>query len=158
MVTLTPKQLAKVVEESTQSRKIGLSYRKPLDMYKKGNPYYGRVEVIQNIRGHINANYTKRKQAEDPNHVTKPRAWGSRVGNSPLIEHQGFYYIEVKCEGRVDKARYFLDGIEITDPKIIEECLKHKKPSKTDESLRCFKLENLTRLRLNGETYHTKKG
>ncbi len=59
---VTEGQLANILEGITKTQKIGLTHRKKVDMYKAGNPLYGRVEVVQTFRGQINVNYEKSVQ------------------------------------------------------------------------------------------------
>jgi hypothetical protein len=52
-------------------------------------------------------------EGKDPDTFeVKPRAWGTRVGNSPFIEHKDKKYLECFFISP-GKSTYFLDGVEI---------------------------------------------
>jgi hypothetical protein len=54
----------------------------------------------------------------------KPRAWGTRIENTPFVEHKGNYYIEL-YHIESGKTIYFLDDEEINKDEI--EGLEDKK-------------------------------
>jgi hypothetical protein len=54
----------------------------------------------------------------------KPRAWGTRIENTPFVEHKGNYYIEL-YHVESGKTVYFLDDAEIEKDDI--EGLEDKK-------------------------------
>lgn len=157
---VTTTQLASILRKTTRSQKIGLTQRKVLDMYKKGNPFYGRVEVVQNIRGHINFNYGNavRKTTRDDSFVPAKRAWGVRVPGTPLVEHADKNYIELKCEGKPGRTLYFLDGVQVKDQEVIDQIIGFKKPSREETVIiRDIPLTSLMRLRMNKTTYRVKR-
>lgn len=159
-MTVTVDGLANILRKTKVCRKVGLTQRKALDMYKAGNKYYGRVEVVQNLRGQINVNYAKsvRNATGDESFTATKRAWGVRVEGTPLVEHSGKSYIELKCEGKPGKTTYFLDGVQVKDQKTIDEIISYKKKSKPEAVvIRDIPLANLLRLRMNKVTYRVKR-
>lgn len=95
----------------------------------------------------------------------KARAWGTRIDNSPLIEHKGEHYLEFFVTGS-GKTRYVYDinnsgradeFVEIK-PSMIEGLPESKEVgSHVQDGLskkvdvRCVKLANITRIRI-GDT------
>jgi len=129
-------------------------------MRKKGNKYHGRVEVLQNVSGYINAKYEEgvRRATGNADFKAQGRTWGKRKDGTPYVEHKGEHYIQVKCEGK-GAVSYFLDGKPVTDKTMIDEFLKHKKVTRDGGYVvRTFKLTSLTELRMGGTTYFVKKG
>ena len=70
----------------------------------KKNPLQGRVKkVVKNATGviysapHYEKEVNKRlaEEGKKPNFKANERKWGKRVGNLPIIEHNGTYYLEV---------------------------------------------------------------
>ena len=74
----------------------------------KGNSFQNRVHkfveemevelYIPGVKNGYAERVKERAAAEglDPdNYVAKPRAWGTRIDNTPVIEHKGEHYIEV---------------------------------------------------------------
>ena len=107
----------------------------------------------------------RRMEAEGKDPETfevKPRAWGTRVGHSPFIEHKGKYYLEVIFRSS-GTSEFFLDGEPIAREDI--EGLDDESSDKVKETeaasqggisekvvLRTFAIENIQELRLLGET------
>jgi hypothetical protein len=144
----------------------------------KKNPMQGRVEKLTedaNIIVYSNSEVSgygamvKRrmlKEGKDPaEFVMKPRAWGTRVGKSPFIEHNGKYYLE--CIFRSPgKTTYFLDGKPINKEDIegLPEA-KEKTEEKTEAQeksqggiedkiiIRTFALDSIVSVKLKNEVF-----
>jgi len=94
----------------------------------KKNPHQGRVtKVTTNLEVEYNENglYQKRvrealvEEGKDPgDYVEKPRRWGTRVGTSATIEHNGNTYVEVIIVGG-GNTHYELDGYPIDKEDVI---------------------------------------
>ena len=156
--TVSDVQLAEVLRTTNRSQKVGLTHRKPVDLYKKGNALWGRVEVVQTIRGHINANYGKLKKATGNEEAVQKRAWGVRVPGTPLVEYKDQAYIELKAEG-VGKKTYLVDGLEVKDNNVLSEIQKYlkAKPQTEGTPIRDVPLKNVLRLKMGGTTYRVKR-
>lgn len=86
------------------------------DMRKTGNPYFGKVFKISTFSGKINWHYQSevnhQRQREGGLEVVDgipqirtpekfealPRKWGTRLKDSPLVEHKGQFFLEIKVE------------------------------------------------------------
>jgi hypothetical protein len=117
-----------------------------------------RVILFTNKKVSGYENMVKRRLVEagrDPsNFVLTDLPWGTRVPNSPLIEHKGKTYLQciVLSEG---DARFF---ITTTGDEVNEDDLNLRKRNTNqglaanDEVLVCaYNLENITRIALAGE-------
>lgn len=138
----------------------------------KKNSMQGRVQkVMENANVIIYSNSSNNGYAEmvkkrmlnegkDPNEFQlKPRAWGTRIGNSPFIEHNGKHYFECMfiSPGTVT---YLLDGKPV-DKSEIEGLEIEKEKSEAYEAsqggieekvvLRTFALESITKLKIRNE-------
>jgi hypothetical protein len=88
--------------------------------------------------------------------VVGVRAWGSRVPNLPLVEHNGQLYLEVIFL-RAGTVEYFLDGVVINPANIIG--LKDVSKSSDHQGLdnkvivRDYKESSIMALRINGQEY-----
>lgn len=90
----------------------------------------------------------------------KPRAWGTRMGNSPFIEHNGKHYLECFFLSP-GKTTYYLDGKEI-DKDLIEGLDSDKPKTEAYEEsqggienkvvIRTFAIESIERLKMKGST------
>lgn len=77
------------------------------------------------------------------------RAWGKRLPNLPIIEHEGNYYLEVVFV-RGGKTEYLLDGQPID--KAMIQGLKASSPQAL-VTIRTFKLESILAIRTNSKEY-----
>lgn len=134
----------------------------------KGNPMQGRITkgmvgaqvmVFQNknINGY-EAMVQRRLVAEGKNPATfelKPRAWGVRVPNMPIVEHfkdgKTAYYLEVIFL-KPGKVEYFLDGQHIDKADIIglnEKADVGQAGLDNAVIIRSFKAESITAVRID---------
>ena len=136
----------------------------------KKNPYQGRMTKVTegancmifcNNSGSAYESMVKRRMEDEGKDSStfelKPRAWGTRVGNTALIEHKDKDYLEVFFMSP-GKTKYFLDG-EIVDPETIEGFETKKSPSDDTSQggienkvvIRTFALDSITGIRIFGE-------
>ena len=135
----------------------------------KGNPHKGcvrkvttgaNVMVFQNktVNGYeamVKRRLEKEGKAPESFELS-PRKWGTRLPNTPIVEHKGNYYLEVIFLNK-GKTHYELNGIE-TDANLISGL-----PSYNGEAeqgglndkvvIRTFKIDSLTSITINKETY-----
>lgn len=87
----------------------------------------------------------------------KPRAWGTRIANTPFVEHKGTHYLETIFLNS-GETEYFLDGKPIEKDEI--EGLPAERSTNAEAqggldnqvTLRTFKVDSITSIRVNGET------
>lgn len=128
----------------------------------KNNPMKGRVTKVTKggsvqffgntkSNGYLNK---KRRNAlangESPETVkameSKPRAWGHRIPETPLVTHKGNQYVELIWLHAPTTVKYYLDGKPIDKKDIIG--LKKSSPAKKDSiQLRTMKLDSITKLK-----------
>lgn len=141
------------------------------DDRKMANPHYERVaKVSKNSRvmvfqnKHVSgygAMVQRRLEAEgkDPaSFELGPRAWGTRIPNTPFVEHKGKYYLEVIFLG-ANEPEYYYNGRQITKGEIIG--LQGDSYSEGNQGglenkviIRTYAVENITRLTISKETYN----
>ena len=126
------------------------------------NPFYGRVQkrtylsVMIGFRYENSVNNQREREEKDADFVAAPRAWGVHVQGTPLIEHNGKFYLECKVE-KVLGSHYFLDG-EPADDEVIEPYLAKRKTSSrqgVDKTVILIdvELKNIETIVMNGDTY-----
>ena len=93
---------------------------------KKNNPFLGKVEKVQTFSGLVNFDYEKSvntslaKQGKTSDFkAQKPAAWGTRVGNTCIIEHNGSFYVDMEVL-RSLKVKYTIDGKAATKAEVEE--------------------------------------
>ncbi len=136
----------------------------------KKNPYLGRVRkvmeganvmIFQNKTGSGYDKMVKRrleKEGKNPESFQlSPRKWGTRIPNTPFIEHKGQYYLEVIFL-RSGMVTYTIDGMPVEDPSTITG-LTLDKPEAEQGGLndkviiRTFKIQSITQIKINKHVY-----
>jgi len=120
---------------------IGLILNTDARLKKTGNPY-GKVWKKTRLLGNIGFHYynslnnqAKREEKEiDFSKLIKPRKWGKRIENTPLVEHKDNYYLEIKVE-KTFEVNYFLENNAPILKSAIEQFLPKRKESSTQDQL-----------------------
>lgn len=163
---ITYEQLNEVVSSVNGTSFAGLTTRTvPKLKGGKKNPMQGRVTkltedanviIYSNSEKSGYADMVKRRMvAEGKNPETfelKPRAWGTRVGKSPFIQHNDKYYFECMFISP-GKTSYFLDGEHIAKEDVEglpESKEKEEKPEEIGRPFRNEDLENKVVIRTFG--------
>jgi hypothetical protein len=128
------------------------------DLIKTGNPYTG-ITKRSAVNGVINwvyeraVNNQRLREDLEADFRAHPRKWGKRIIGTPLVEHNGKYYLEMKVQQSA--CRYFIGGKEINTADVTP-WLRPRKPSRQGVSkeviLRDYSLENITCF-IYGEAY-----
>ena len=131
----------------------------------KSNPHKGAVKkvmvgasvmVFQNKNSSGYDNMVKRrleKEGKNADSFTlSPRTWGTRIPETPFIEHNGKYYLEVIFLHSGD-VHYELNGevIDKADVEGLDEAVTEAKQGGLNDKviIRTFQLESLREVRIN---------
>lgn len=136
----------------------------------KKNPLQGKVQketigsnvmLFQNKTGSAYVNKVRRhleKEGFDPDsYKPRPPVWGTRIQNTPFVEHKGEIYIECVFI-RSGTVTYLVDGVP-TNPCDIEGLDTTVRHAKTQELLtekviiRKFNVKSIQRIAIGGEVY-----
>ena len=126
-------------------------------MRKTDNPYIGVVKhsAVNGIINWIYERSVNRQRFREglPTDFTPfPRKWGKRIVGTPLVEHKGQHYLEMKVQKA--QARYFLGTREVTSEEI-RPYLRPASPSRqgveNEVILRDYALENIKAIVYGGE-------
>lgn len=163
-------KIAKVLENVNGSSFISLDTTTIVKLKGgKSNPMQGRVRkhntganvmVFQNKKANAYDNMVKRRlMAEGKNpdlFKLSPRAWGTRLQGTPLVEHKGALYLEVIFL-KGGKSTYTLDGQPIAPEDI--QGLDLNKPEGEQGGLsdkviiRTYKMDSITRMKIGDKEY-----
>jgi hypothetical protein len=131
------------------------------------NPYKGNVVKVSRVNGMINWRYAasvNRQRVREglaPDFAALPRHWGVRVPGTPLVEHDGRTYLELKVERSLEH-RYETVAGEPLDAAAVEAFLPRSSPGRQGVArpvvLRDYDLANLVSLRLEGVVYLLRAG
>mgnify|MGYP003417994573 CR=1 FL=1 len=129
----------------------------------KSNPYHGRLQKKQRSNVFINFDYENSvnkaliKEGKSPDFKAKPRQWGNRIPNTPLILHKNVYYLEARFLKNEPTVEYFLDG----DP-IEKDMIENHLPPERNEAkhgleeaiiIRDFKIDSIHEINVKGTIY-----
>ena len=118
------------------------------------------VQVFSNKNSNGYANMVARrldKEGKEVEFELKPRVWGQRIENTPIVEHKGGFYLEVIFL-KSGQTSYLLDSKPIK--KDLIEGLKVKKEGSqgglSEENkviIRTYKVASISRITINKQTY-----
>jgi hypothetical protein len=139
-------------------------------MRKTNNPFAGSVVKRATSRGLINFHYgnavnnQREREGIEEEFNAQPRRWGTRIEKTPLIEHNGAFYIEVKVEGVVDAPTFINveSGEEIAKETLQEWLPARSKPTtqgtEKEIMVRDFKVDSITQINMYGEEFEVVNG
>jgi len=140
-------------------------FRKKLD--GQPNPYIGDVIKTSHVNGMMNWRYenavnAQREREGNGEHFTAhARKWGQRLSRedgtiTPLVEHKGKHYLELKVERSLSHQYSGQDGT-IHDDETINPWLLARSKSKRQETekeiiVRDYAVDSIHQIRLDGKT------
>jgi hypothetical protein len=126
------------------------------------NPFKGNVVKVSRVNGIINWRYgnsVNRQRVREglaPDFAAVPRKWGVRLPGTPLVEHDGRTYLELKVERFMEQRYDSLDGRELPFA-AVEAYLPSRGASRQGVEreivVRDYDLANIVSLRLDGVVY-----
>jgi len=114
-------QLVDLMRNNKGATPVTIVARTEPGMNKTGNPYMGKVFKVSRVNGMIGFRYENAvnkqlaREGEVADFVAKPRKWGTHIDGTPLIEHKGNYYLEMKVEKSLDHRYEDASGNELDD-------------------------------------------
>jgi len=120
----------------------------------------GAVEKESRVNVTLNANYEKSvnrqlgREGKDTDFEAMPRQWGNRVPHTPLVTHNGKFYLECKVEKSFNST-YYMDGQEIDKAMVEPHFYASSSRQGTDKEIivRDYSLDSIVRINLNGNSY-----
>lgn len=139
------------------------------------NPHRGEVHKVAHVNGVINWRYANAvnnqrmregQPTDDEGNVEHfealPRKWGVRISRddgtiTPLVEHKGRHYLELKVERSLGHE-YRDDEGNVYDDATIHPWLRKRSKSKRQQTdreiiLRDYALDSIDQIRMDGEVY-----
>lgn len=163
---ITEVRLVEMLRQNKGATIVTIVTRTEPDMRKTGNPFVGRVVKVSRVNGMLGFNYSNsvnrqlEREGEVADFVAQPRKWGNRIEGTPLVEHKGNYYVEMKVEKSLGHRFEWTDGT-ILDDKAIEN-MKVFMPIKSSSSsqgtdkeiiLRDYKVASIIAITYRGHCY-----
>lgn len=142
---------------------VGLTTLTDARAKKTGNPF-GKILKKTRLLANIGFHYSNsldnqaKREGKEIDFDIKPRRWGVRLPNTPLVEHKGKHYLEYKAED-VQSVEYFTEEGEQIEKSQIEEFLPKPRHSSTQDDLdkkiilRDVAIENIISLRISKKVY-----
>lgn len=127
-------------------------------------PYtMGVVSKVTTVNGMLCADYEKAvnrvrgKEGLDKDFVAKPRAWGERVGDSPIITHKDRFYLEVKVQKSDSEYRYNDNPCSPEEVEELKQFLPPSRPSRqgvdNEVIIRTYDFDSIREVRIEGKVY-----
>jgi len=126
------------------------------------NPFRNNVVKVSRVNGIIgwqyerSVNRQRTREEMTPDFESLPRKWGFRLPGTPLVEHEGRLYIELKVHQSLGHRYETLDGRELDDADIEPYLPQHsagRQGVRGEVILRDYALENILSIKMNGKTY-----
>lgn len=158
---------AKLIEQlkSTDGASSFVSIRTAVEprMRKTDNPYWGKLLKYSTINGLINVNYSssvsnqREREGIEEEFVAEQRKWGVKIPKTPLVEHRGEFYLEIKVHSVSSSEYITLDG-EVVDRELVKPFLYIPKQAATQKTekpiiLRDFKISSIRSITMHGEEF-----
>ena len=128
-----------------------------------GCPWKGDLLKVATVNGAINFNYgnsvnNQRAREDMPtDFVPMPRRWGQRLAGTPLVEHNGTYYIEVKVQRSLGYEYRLRSTGEVVPTELVTPWLRPPGRSRQgvqrEVILRDYTLTNIQSIRMMRENY-----
>lgn len=142
---------------------VGLTTLTDARAKKTGNPYgkiLKKTKLLANIGFHYknSLNNQAKREGKEIDFDIKPRRWGVRMENAPLVKHNDKYYLEYKAENVQSVVYYTEQGKELTKEQV-QEFLPKKSTSSTQRELtkkiilRDVNIENILSLRISKKVF-----
>jgi len=137
-----------------------------LDMRKTDNPYYKKVMKRQKSNVFINFSYENAvnkaltKEGKDAEFEAQPRKWGQRVPGTPLVLHNGAYYLTARFLNNEPKVVLLNEGVEI-ERDVVAEFIPEKTSTgnqglENEIVVRDFSINNIKEIQFGGTKYIVK--
>lgn len=119
-----------------------------------------RANGILGFRYENSVNNQREREGGERDFVAEPRSWGQHVkradgGLSPLVEHKGRVYLEIKVERSLGSTYYDASGTERTYAELRGILPKAKESSRQEVEnpviLRDYALANIREIAIGGE-------
>lgn len=164
---ISPNELVEILRNVNNRVMVEITTSTDPDMRKTNNPFIGKVKKVQTLRVTLNQDYAELVnsarilEGKTPDFQAKPRPWGVKIQNTPLVENKGSFYVEGIVSGEAPApAIYKMLGIEI-DKSILLPFLPAKNESakrnqlldKNEVTVRTFKVENIVALKIENKFY-----
>jgi hypothetical protein len=124
------------------------------------NPFTGLIKVsvvngIANWHYEPAVNRQREREGKPVDFEALPRKWGNREKGSPLVEHKGKLYLELKVEKSLGH-RYFENGVEVPAEEVepfLRPASKSRQEVDREIILRDYSITSIEAATINGERY-----
>ena len=169
VIGIDQNELKRILSKNKGASAVTIVARTELDkkMRKTGNPLIGKgFTKVSRVNGMIGWHYAnavnnqRKREGLEADFVVQPRKWGTRIEGTPLVEHKGAFYLELKVEKSLGHRYEDSDGNEIDDNTVskIKSFLPVKKQAATQQTekeivLRDYKLDTILSITYRGTCY-----
>lgn len=165
---ITPFQMAGLLSDSLGANFVTIETRTVPKLLARhpisgeANPFRGNIVKVAIVNGVINwvyeraVNRQRTREELTADFQAMPRKWGHRMAGTPLVEHNGQYYLELKVERSIDYRYEAMDRTPL-DKAAVNQYLTPPSASRQGVEktiiLRDYKIDNITRIKYRGQEF-----
>jgi len=158
MVSLT--SLAKVLRSVKGAKPVTITTKTDPG---KSKAHKGKCHKLSRVNGMVNWHYEnsvnrqREREGLEQDFQVQPRKWGMRIAGTPLVEHKGNLYLEMKVEKVLDTSYMLADGTPCKREAVEQHLRPHRSPTNQGVTksviLRDYRLDSITTLKMGGVQY-----
>lgn len=101
-------------------------------------------------------NRQRDREGLEADFVAEPRAWGERISGTPIVKHNGEFYLECKVERSIGHQYYDETGNPLSDDDVdayLPDRGASRQGVEREIVIRDYKLDSIRSITLNGTVY-----
>lgn len=166
VIAITEAELVRMLSDNKGANIVTVVTKTEPKMRKTGNPFVGKVFKVSRVNGMIGWNYAnsvnnqREREGNTDTFVAEPRKWGQRIDGTPLVEHKGTFYVELKVEKSLDSKYIDLAGKELDSDTLAEvkTFIPQRQRAATQQTvkeiiLRDYKVASIVSITMNKQAY-----
>lgn len=169
MKTITKQELIERLMNTKGTTIVSIETKTTPRLLKTDNPYWNKenkqwhltkLSRVNGIVGWIYSNSVNNqrvREGKEDNFQAEERKWGKRIQGTPLVDHKGNKYLELKVENKY-KSVYLDDEGEVVDDSVVKQyesssSSKSRQGVEKEVVLRDYKIGSINTITMGGETY-----
>jgi len=169
MKTITKQELIERLLNTKGTTIISVEASTNPRLLKTDNPYWDKenkkwnITKLSYVNGMIGWIYTnsvnnqRSREGKSEDFQAHKRRWGKRIKGTPLVDHKGNKYLELKVENHYRTVYLDADGYPV-DERDLEPYKQNSKPKsrqgvEKEVVLRDYKIDSIETITLGGEKY-----
>lgn len=133
-ITITPAQLAAGMSAHTGASAVSFVAMTPVSKISAKSPYKGamkraKISAIVGADYEAKVNRTQVAEGKEGTFEAGARQWGHNVGDAPMVEHNGKFYLSVVNGKELETEYFHADGRTMSAAEVSDMFASHMIPS-----------------------------